>query len=560
MKFVTKNLLPNEKFLPTSSRLTLEAWIKRANITLRNKRYSLRRHEYLEQVLRDESPFIVFRKAAQVGISTLMLIKSIWVAEHLGGKVVYYFPNDQSCQDFSSDRLAPMIETSSYLVSRVRATDRVGLKQIGPGSIYVRGLQTKAKAKSIDCDMVVLDELDEAPEELIEFALDRLRHSELGWAVMLSQPSMPGWGIDRRFNLSDQKHWHIICDSCGHRNCLELEFPANFIPIPQNQKRKHPEGATHYRGCSKCQAKLNMAHGEWIALKPGQFISGYHISQLYSQIQVPGFPNVASRIMYEYENKKASSLGLENFNISMLGFPYSSNSVRITDETLDGIEGDYGVTLTGNGCYMGVDQGDELCVVVGMMSGNVFKVIYLERTEKWGRLETLMDQFGVAYCLIDAMPNKHSAKQFAAKFPNRVSIQYFQNTSFRRGEETLEGRVTIPTVCIDRTESLDQMIDEMEMLRIIVPSRHFSDERWMRELEVFRRHLKQLVTTIEYNSKGAPVRSYLSGKIENHYGMALNSAYLAAKVGVFQSPIMVKPIFVSAKHGEKSHGLARKTI
>jgi hypothetical protein len=517
---------------------------------LRGKQYSTQHHEYLDQILNDDHHNITFQKGAQVGISTLVLIKSLWVAEHLGKKVVYYFQDDKAVQDFSSDRAAPLVEASNYLAQRMRETNRVGLKQIGPGSIYFRGLQNKGKAKSIDCDMVCLDELDEAPEDNVEFAIDRLRHSDMGWVVALSQPSLPGFGINRRYGRTDQHHWHIICPACGYRNCLEFNFPANFLEIPESKRKTFPEGATHYRGCSRCEAKLNMAHGEWIAKYPERGLRGYHLSQLYTQISAPGYPNIATRVMDEWESKKGSQLGLENFTISVLGFPFAGADIRITDELLDFCEGEYPYTAHHEGAFMGIDQGDVLSIVIAMVSGPILKVLYCEQTERWDRLDHLMQAFAVHYAVIDAQPNKHTAKAFATRYPGRVSIQYFGSKETKQGTELHEGRYEVNTVNVDRTESIDRMIDRMEAGFIQLPSRKLSESRGIVLVEDMRRHLKQLVCKTEMSSRGVPIRTYLRGPgIENHYGMSLNNCVLAAfELGIQPGP-MVMPIFADVRLG-----------
>jgi len=545
-----RDILPRSGYMPMATRMPLLDWMQYVNISLRGRPYSTEKHEYLFKPLCDDYHDITFQKAAQVGVSTLVLIKSMWVAEHMGKKVVYYFQDDKAVQDFSSDRATPLIESSSYLSARMGTTDRVGLKQLGPGTIYFRGLQNKGKVKTIDCDMVVLDELNESPEANVVYAIDRLRHSDMGWVVALSQPSVPGFGINKRFGTTDQNHWHIKCSSCGHYNCLELDFPSHFKEIPSSQKKTFPDGATHYRGCSRCGARLNMSVGEWVAKHPNRNLRGYHISQLYTQIFPPGYPNIASKIMWEYRAKAGSTLGMENFTISVLGFPYSGASARVTDELLDFVEGDYPFTLAQSGCFMGIDQGDTLSVVIGMLSGQQFKVIYAEQTEKWDRLDFFMDKFAVHYCVIDAQPNKHSAKSFATRFPDRVSIQYFGSKSTKVSKELHEGRQEVNVISVDRTESIDRMLDKMEGGLILLPSRSLSDERGVAIIEDLRRHLKRLVTKTEISSRGVPVRTYISGPgLENHYGMALNSAVLAAyELGVMPGP-MVTPIFSSIKIG-----------
>ena len=541
------DIRPTMRHLPTSGRRSFREWLDYAGIILRNERYSLRGHEYLGKIIDDEHPDQTFRKGAQVGISTTMALKGLFVAEHLGLKCVYYFQDDGQVSDFSNDRVAPIIEASSYLRERVRSTNNVGLKQIGPGSIYFRGLYTRGKAKSLDADYLILDELDEANEQHVAFAIDRLQHSKLQWVAALSQPSVPGFGIDERFSGTDQHHWHLKCPGCGHWNCLETTFPACFIPIAKSQAKglTAPEGATHYRGCSKCHTRLDLSRGEWVPKYPGRYRRGYHISHLYAQNTAPGYPNLSTKLMAEYEDARRFQSRMARFVISILGFPYAGGNARVTDELLDALEGNYGMSFGEAGCVMGVDQGDVLTIAIAMLSGDILKCVYFEETSDWGRLDYLMQRFGVYRCLIDAQPNKHSAKAFAAKHHGRVWIQYFGSKDHYEDQELHEGRTVIKSFTVNRTESLDSLIDRMEAGYVQFPSRSLCSGTALATMEDVRRHCKQLISRTEQTANGVMKRVYLSGTIENHYGMALNSAALAAYVlGATRAPgPMILPVF-----------------
>jgi hypothetical protein len=442
-----------------------------------------------------------------------------------------------------------MMEASVYLSSRVGITNRVGLRRIGPGSLFFRGLFSKGKVKSVDADFVVLDELDEAKETNVHFATDRLMHSDLQWVIALSQPSVPGFGISKRFEDTDQRFWHVICPACGTYNCLELNWQAdinsNFIPIPKAKRKCWPDGATHYRGCKKCQAPLDMSKGEWVAKFPKHVKRGYHLSQLFTSIKPPEATTIASHIMALYEQKRRTQLGLENFVISVLGFPFAGGHARVTDEVLDFCEQDYGFSFSGSGTFMGIDQGDVLSVIIGLISGNYFKVIYAEQTEVWGHLAKLIERFGVHYCVIDAQPNKKSAKEFALKHPNRVSIQYFGAHEVTKGVELYEGKIEVPKVNVDRTETLDGTVDRLEAGQIQLPSRAQCSGAFLATLEDIRRHLKQLISKNEVGQSGIMRKVYLrGGGVENHYGMALNNAIVAAYgLGLSNPGPMVAPVW-----------------
>lgn len=537
---------PVERYLPSGARVSLREWIARSNINLRGKTYNTDRHQYLNKIIDDTHVYQVFRKGAQVGISTTVLLKSIWVADCLGRKCAYYFQNDKAVEDFSNDYCMPILESSPYLNSRLRSTNNAGLKQIGPGTLYLRGLgfsKSKGRVKSIDADVIVLDELDEARPESVAFAADRLMASDLQWMIALSQPSLPGFGIDKEFSVTDQNFWHCKCEKCGHWTCLDLTFPECMKPVPTNLARSFPEDATHYRACMKCGAELNMANGDWVAKHPMRPRRGYHLSQLFSQICPPSVPNKATKIMADFESAKLSQLEMIRFSISVLGWPHAGGQAKVTDELLNWAEGEHGFSHTDTDAFMGIDQGDTLTIVVGMLSGTRFFIIHLEETEEWGRLDHLMSQFGVRAAIIDALPNKHSAKSFCSRWPNRAWIQYLNANDLRFGNELFENRVNIPTINTDRTSSLDGMIERLETGDIVLPNRKRLEGRHLASMEDFRRHCKNLIAKIEETNTGLFRKRYVTG-VENHYGLALNSALIGAyELKIGSSGPMVIPVF-----------------
>ena len=546
---------PPANFVPIKKRMPIWGWIKQCEIKVKGCiPYTTKGCEYLDQIILDDDPDQTWEKAAQVKISTWVLAKSLYVCEHLGLKALYFFQDDAAVSDFSNDRCLGMLQGSPYLMKQVRDINNVGLKRIGNGSLYFRGLFTKGKAKSVDGDFVIFDEVSEMNEKHRQLAKDRVMASNLQWIHALSQPDLPGHDIDFEFQSTDQHYWHLVCPSCGYKdNVLEMDFVAgkNFLPVPEKLRAgsSFPEGATHYRGCSKCGARLDPAKGIWVAHQPSRNRRGYHLSQLYTSIKPPKFANYASHIMNEYAESKRSQDRLSRFFISILGYPYAGGAARVTDDLLNSCEGPesehYPWSYQEVGAFMGVDQGDNLTVSIGIRGGLNFYFSYFEETRDWDRLDALMAQFGVHYCVCDAQPNKYPAKEFAARWPGRVSIQYFAGKDLKMGEEPHKDEKTmIPYVTVDRTESIDNFIDKMEAGLIRYPARRLCESLPLSRLEDVRRHLKELIVRYDTDKSGRTQKTYARGpNIENHYGMSCNSATLAAYTFGSQAATTVLPVF-----------------
>ncbi|MCD4828821.1 MAG: phage terminase large subunit family protein [Candidatus Cloacimonetes bacterium] len=489
--------------------------------------WRLEGHEYLGGILdamNAGARVIGVRKAAQVGVSTLFLGESFYNADAHSAKSLYYFPSDVEVNDFSVDRADAMIRATSHLQSLTRGVLNVGLKHIGGGSLYFRGLWSKRKVKSIDGDALYLDELDEANAENIQYARDRLLHSSLRLERYFSQPSVPEFGIDSVFRQGTQEHWMLTCPACGKEQALELElddgrYPKTFLQVPRKWKGgRFPARQKYYRGCVKCHAPLDMARGRMVARYPDREMRTFHLSQLYSQVKLSD-GHIEDMLMADLAGAR-SSFQIARAVISIIGNPYvDANLQPVNDAVLRAATGDHGLRAAGEACYMGIDQGDTLTVVIGEGGFGRLKVIHLVETPDWRMLYDLMERFDVRHCLIDALPNKSDAKRFAAAFAGRVTIQYFKQTFARSTEPFVDGgqEVDVPRLMVDRNESLDDTAHALQEGELLLPRAGSA------VVDDLHRHLKNLVKEKDENTG----RVQYKKNTENHYGMALNSVRLA---------------------------------
>lgn len=492
-------------------------WIWENKIKLRGIPFSFDNHEYLEEVYQLHHDDEVFMKAAQVGISTYHLLKCLWVCDTHHAKALYFFPTDTDVSDFSNDRAKVIIEENEYLSSRVTGIDNVGLKQIGDSSVYFRGMFSKRRVKSVDADYLILDELDEADPENKEYAKDRILHSQLRWMSQLSQPSVPDFGIQQEFEESDQRVWALQCIHCNHWNF--------FNPNEPNEAWEYARKFL-YKGkwtCVKCGKALGIKKTEWIALFPSRKDKrGYHLTQLYSKI-IPIDDIV--KVIEKARSKRILRMRLFN---SILGIAYTDEIRQpVTEDVIKSAEGELGFLPDAMMTYMGVDVGDLLHITIAQDLGDKINTVHIEHTEDWGRLKTLMNQFSVWLCVIDAMPYKASAKQFAREFPERVVLQYFKDTRRERGDVMEQKEEDgIPVIRVGRTESLDETTDQIRDKTYIFPNPERLNFEQLQTYEVFKTHLKKLIKDLKEDEKGRKWFEY-KHNVANHYGMALNSLRLA---------------------------------
>ncbi len=474
----------------------LAAWSLK-KIRLDGKPFSFEGHEYLRALYDDTSPHVVVIKAAQIGGTTWAILRSIHGCLS-GLAVIYFFPTRTDVLDFSRSRVGPLIASNPLLARSIRDTDTAGLKRIGDAYLYLRGMQSSVGMKSVPADMTVFDELDEATPDAKVVAVERLSHSDYRRMVELSNPSLPGYGIDAAFQESDQRHWTLRCEACGTWTALDSEFPKK-LGEEVRIIRSRPDG-TFYRACRRCDAELDLARGEWVPDYPDRPVHGYRISQLFSSKIDPG------EILCEYQKTRNP----ERFYNLKIGVAWADAQSVLSPSAVLALCGDQPIAeASEQSCTMGVDTGRDLHVVVSRWDGERRRVVYLGVLQEYTQLDDLMKRFQVRRCVIDALPEIHATRAFTGRFPGRVWLNYFNE--HQRGSYSWDEKDRI--VKENRTEALDASRRVIREGLVVLP-------RHAPLVEEFANHLaadaKRLV---EDEETGSQVYRYVKTGT-NHFSFA----------------------------------------
>jgi hypothetical protein len=527
-------------YLQASSRLVSFAALHRL---VGGQEFSFEGHEYLKGLYGDESPFLVIRKAAQMGASEYAITRALHYAVHNAGRVIYYFPTEHDVGEFSRDRFAPAVAESDYLQSLVRDTDTAGLKQIGQGSIYFRGTSSPVRLRSVPADFLIFDELDVMTPANLELARKRLGHSLFGWELDISTPSLPGYGIDAAFLATDQRHWLLRCDGCNHWHCLEDEFlEAHGSPTSPRREIcfiKGEPGAENLV-CLKCGKVLDPAVGQWAAKYPGCPRHGYHLSKFSSLVvsqsdRAQGCLTRPAAILRQW---RTTEYPAEFYN-SELGLPYQAAEGGLTQQDLLRLAGSWGMTAKGTACTMGVDQGNGLHIVVKEPNPEkdiVFTVRVHEEPmtdATFSHLDHFMEAYDVRACVIDAQPNTHAARAFAERHPGRVSLAYYGSTAKGLLEWGRDSERT-PIVTINRTEALDAWRDAYKVGKRRIPRVEGEVREWVHQMT-------NLLRRVEEDPVSGGKRAVWIRRGPDHYAHADSYAEIALrrqKLGVVTVAIL----------------------
>jgi len=495
--------------------------------------FDLRRHGYLTDLYNCTAQKMIVYKAGQLGVSEYLVSYALHAADERRATVLYVMPTDVHVSDFSSARIGPAIEASDYLSSIVvegsatggkRGADRVTLKRVRNRFLYLRGAQVDPKGnanqlKSIDADVLIIDEQDEMDPRAIPIAEKRLGHSLIAEWRKVSTPTYGGFGIHAEWLKSDQREWFVRCEHCGEWQPITIKNVVTEWDELERPRRWHGDDNTAWAACQKCGKPIDrLGQGEWVATRPGVEVAGFHVTKLFSPAtQLIGLVKALDTVD-ETERKEA-------FNQD-LGEPYTPRGGKLTDDQLDACRRDYahGPKFK-EACVMGVDVGRVLHTVIrGAIQPETGErpQRWAGEVESWDRLPALMKLYNVKSTVIDALPETTKAREFQAMYPSgTVWLAYYvtQKTG-SKNEDPRDWDWNKGVVHLDRTRTLDEMYAGIVGKTSTFPG-HAKDIRDYYE------HLKAPVRVVEDGPHGEKVALYVEGTNPDHYAHAENYCEVA---------------------------------
>lgn len=486
------------------------------------------RHAFLVDLYKSDAQRLVVYKASQMGASEYAVSYALHAADQRRATVLYLFPNDGAVSDFSMARIGPAIEASEYLASKVveargggasqgearkRGADRVTLKRVGDRFIYLRGATVSPEGmapqlKSVDADVLVLDEVDEMDPRAPSIAVKRLGHSVLAEERWISTPTYPGRGIHAKWLESDQREWHVRCGRCGEWQQLRMEQVVTEWDQLGRPRTWHGQGdGRAWAACRKCGAEVDrLGQGQWVALYPGRDVVGYHLTKLFSPLVQ--LVDLVKALDTTDETKRR-----EAFNQD-LGEPYTPRGGQLTDDVLDDCRRDYAPGIVpGVRPVAGVDVGRVLHVVIRAQSADKpteSRQLFAGETT-WADLPELLKRHRVRMTVMDALPETTKAREFQALMPKgSVWLAYYVNQAAgTKRHEPAAWDEQEGVVNLDRTRTLDAMFGRFYEKTATLPANG-------REIRDYYSHMKASVRVIEERPGGQQVARYVEAG-PDHY-------------------------------------------
>lgn len=414
------------------------AWMMKNQIKVENGTpYSFDNHMFMYDILRDMSPKMVCLKAAQIGFSTAMLLKSLWVAKNKGFDIIYTLPTLADVHDFAGGKVNRIIAQNPTLKEWVKDHDTKQQKAVGDSIIYYRGTSLEKGAMMVSSDLNIYDEVDASKQNIIEQYSTRLQASEYGWEWFFSHPSLEDVGVDKYWKLSDQKHWFITCNDCKKEQ---------YMSFPESFDQENEEYICKY--CGSTLSNEERRRGRWRVKYKDREFSGYWIP-LFIAPWVP-----ASRILEDYRTKSQAQ-----FYNKVLGLPYVGSRNKVNEQAiLQNVTGelpDYNERVC-----IGVDTG----LTTHLVAGNSKGLFYHDSSPGYAQFEELMRRFPKAVAVFDAHGDLQKPRELAQKYKGRIFLCYYRPD--RKSQELVTWKEGENTVNADRNAIIQQLIDEFTGKRI----------------------------------------------------------------------------------------------
>ncbi len=430
-------------------KVSIRAWILNNQIkTESGKDLDFHNHRYLRDIYSDTSKYLVCLKAGQIGFSTMAILKTIWLARNYHINVGYILPTVEMVQKFVGSKVNGIASQNPVIGQWMKDKDSITLKQIDNNFIHYLGSQTDRSAIMLSLDMLVSDEHDKSPQDILEVYDSRLQHSDFGYKWVFSNPTHPDFGVDRFWQMSDQKKWYIT-HSCGVRFIM-TESCINYT----TQEYQCPE-------CKNLITSEEIRMGEWLSTSHGDW-SGYWIPLWIN----PAIP--ASKIA-EYKRTKTP----EYFYNFVAGLPYVNVSDKLSQQSLVRCLSKEPNEQNGR-IIIGLDTGHNLHYTM-MNKDGVFYHGYCASVAEMGNkpnydpyheIEKRLVEYPRSILIADQGGDLIGIRKLQAKYIGRVFLCWFTKETrnkdlIRWGEGDEYGKVLV-----DRNRMIQMIVDQINEQRM----------------------------------------------------------------------------------------------
>lgn len=229
---------------------------------------------------------IVVQSSSQVGKSEILLNVIGYIIDEDPGMVLHVQPSVELGEDFSKERIAPMIADCPTLRAKVSeeksrdSSNTIAKKKFPGGYLAIVGANAPRTLAGRPCRVVLGDEIDGWPKsagkegsplKLVERRTQNFWNRKI---LYMSTPTIRGdSAIETEYLAGNRQEWRVQCPKCGSYEYIRLE------DIRYDLEKKENAGVTSSRvsnirwKCPACASEhgeyeMKRASAKWIAQNP----------------------------------------------------------------------------------------------------------------------------------------------------------------------------------------------------------------------------------------------------------------------------------------------------
>lgn len=408
-------------------------------------------------------------KCAQIGFTTYEILKTAHEAKNRKIDILYVLPTADDVKRFSGGKTNKIIAWNPVLADWTNDKDSIEQKQFGANTIYYQGSWTERAALMITAKKLVVDEYDRCKQNIVEQYDSRLQSIAEPRKAFFSNPSLPDFGIDKFYQMSDQKKWHIH-HSCGKtfvmdESCVDYKREEYVCP-----------------DCSGVITDDERRGGEWLATSSGKW-SGYWIPLWIA----PWMP--ASKIAEAKRDKTP-----EYFSNFVAGLPYVGTDNALSQQILQANLVPE-VNVQESRVIIGLDTGHNLHYTLMNKEGVFFHGYCASVAENpvpgydpYDEIEKLLAvTYPNSILVSDQGGDLIGVRKLQAKYAGRVFLCWFTKETrnkelIRWGEDEEFGKVLV-----DRNRVIQLAVDQFHEKRIAINGEVSEWQPWFNHwLNMFR--------------------------------------------------------------------------
>lgn len=511
--------------------------------------FSLKGREYVRQVIRDYSPEIWIPKAAQMAYTVTAITKSLHNVTVRGLNGLYLLPVKTGAIPFVQARIDPVIDSNPYLKEQFASVDnRLHKQTVGGVNLYIRGTNIVRELQEVPVDFEMWDEYDRMVMENMEDARHRMDGSEYRRLVVLSTPTVDGFGVygEDGWDISDQHRWEVPCPGCGRFQVLNFNDPSldySNLKLGDRADECVLECAFCNREISDAERRLLNAEGRWTPFNLDGRNRGYHISQFNSPTQ-PLY-----EIMKGYYLGQRDVAKLRSFWNQNMGRAYTAKGDKITPELLDScrVKGYHMGGIPNSSLAIGIDVGQVIHVWCWHFDAQKRRKMLwgIYTFNKWDDLDRFLGKLTSWTGIIDAHPEKTKAHALAMKYHGKLRIgftddrtQASETANFLPVKHDEAARVNI-----DKTMAMDTFINDFITGAVVFPAdaRELGENMPRKEYNGLYHQLIQLVRVEEENTRQIVIARWKKNRNPDHW----HHAGMMATVAATAQPTLEVPAAIS---------------